>query len=403
MGAMTDPSALAPVAGFRLAGVPAGIKKKSDALDLGAIVADEVVPAAAVITRNLLKAAPVLVAAERLKKLRARAVLVNAGNANAATGPAGDRACRRTTAIFAEALGCDEREVLPCSTGVIGHVLPVGPFESGVPALVEALRPDGAGDFAKAILTTDAGPKVARRTFRVGRREHQVLAIAKGAGMIHPDMATTLGFAITDAAVDGRVLRELLREATDLTFNRISVDGDTSTNDIIVAMASGAGGGEPVTGRGARAFARGLREALGDVAQMIVADGEGAQHVARITIEGLVTDSDALKIARTVATSALVKTAMHGGDPNWGRLLAAAGRAGVRFDPAAASVWIGDVPIFRRGRTLLDAETEVRAAVVMSEPRYTIRLRLGNGKGTAYYDTCDLGHDYVTLNADYRT
>ena len=393
---------LAPVAGFRFVGLAAGIKKKAGALDLGAIVADHPVPTAAVFTRNRVKAAPVRLAARRLRNLQARAVLVNAGNANAATGPAGEDAALRTTALFAEALGCAEGDVIPCSTGVIGHVLPIEPFERAMPELVAALGED-ATTFSQAILTTDKGPKVAERTFRAQRRDYRVLAIAKGAGMIHPNMATTLAFAVTDAPLEGTALRAVLRSATDATFNAISVDGDTSTNDTIVLMASGKAGGKPLTGPGERAFEAALTEALGEVAQAIVADGEGAEHVARIQVEGLRSAKDARKIAETIATSMLVKTAMHGCDPNWGRLLAAAGRAGVSFDPDQAEVTIGDVAIFRDGATLLDAATEKLAAAVMKQPRYSITLRLGGGPGAAHYDTCDLGHAYVTLNADYRT
>lgn len=399
---MSDALDLTPVAGFRFAGVAAGIKKKG-ALDLGAIVADSAVPTAAVFTRNKVKAAPVVLAAQRLHSLEARAVLVNAGNANAATGTAGMEAAEKTTGILAEALGCEPAEVVPCSTGVIGHVLPVDPFSRSMADLVGALSPQGAGDFARSILTTDKGPKVAEHTFEVGEQSYRALAIGKGAGMVHPDMATTLAFVVTDAAIEGKALRAVLQAATDATFNRISVDGDTSTNDAIVAMASGLAGGKPLTGTGERALRDAFSEVLGSIAQQIVADGEGANHVARIEVSGLRDSKGALQVARTVATSLLVKTAMHGKDPNWGRLLAAAGRAGVAFELEKSSVWLGDVCIFRDGESLLSDETEEAASKVMAEPHYTIRLVLGTGDGSAHYDTCDLGHDYVTINADYRT
>ena len=400
---MSAPPDLAPVAGFRFAGIAAGIKKKEGALDLGAIVADSPVPTAAVFTRNRVKAAPVVLAAGRLQQLTARAVLVNSGNANAATGKAGMEAAEKTTALLAEAIGCEPDHVLPCSTGVIGHVLPVAPFSRSMADLAGALRPDGAGDFATAILTTDKGPKVAETSFEVDDITYRVLAMGKGAGMVHPDMATTLAFVVTDAPVEGKALRAVLRSATDATFNRITVDGDTSTNDAIIAMASGLAGGEPLTGPGERALLAAFSEVLGAVAQEIVADGEGAQHVARIHVEGTRDSKGALEVARTVATSLLVKTAMHGKDPNWGRLLAAAGRAGVAFELEKAQVWLGDVCIFRDGESLLDDDTEAAAGKVMAADRYAIRLVLGTGEGSAHYDTCDLGHDYVTLNADYRT
>jgi glutamate N-acetyltransferase/amino-acid N-acetyltransferase len=400
---MSDAPDLTPVAGFRFAGIASGLKKREGALDLGAIVADSPVPTAAVFTRNRMKAAPVVLAASRLRSLEARAVLVNAGNANAATGKAGMEAAEKTTALLAEALDCEPADVVPCSTGVIGHVLPVEPFSRSMADLVGSLSPKGAGDFAMSILTTDKGPKVAEHTFEVGDVSYRMLAIGKGAGMVHPDMATTLAFVVTDAPVEGEALRAVLRQATDATFNRISVDGDTSTNDAIVAMASGQAGGKPLTGPGERAFLNAMTEALGAVAHQIVADGEGAQHVARIEVSGLRDSKGALQVARTVATSLLVKTAMHGKDPNWGRLLAAAGRAGVAFEPEKSQVWLGDVCIFEDGESLLDDETEAAAGQVMAAETYTIRLVLGTGDGSAYYDTCDLGHDYVTLNADYRT
>lgn len=400
---MTRDRALAPVAGFRFAGIASGIKKKEGALDLGAIVADSPVPTAAVFTKNRVKAAPVVLAAGRLRSLTARAVLVNSGNANAATGAAGMAAAEKTTALLAEAIGCEPDDVIPCSTGVIGHVLPVEPFSRSMADLAGALRPDGGGDFATAILTTDKGPKVAEASFEFGDITYRVLAMGKGAGMIHPDMATTLAFVVTDAPVEGNALRAVLQSATDATFNRITVDGDTSTNDAIIAMASGLAGGKPLTGPGERALLGAFTEVLDTIAQAIVADGEGAEHVARIRTEGLRDSKSALEIARTVATSLLVKTAMHGKDPNWGRLLAAAGRAGVAFEIEKAQVWLGDVCIFRDGESLLSDETEAAASRVMAQPRYEIRLVLGSGEGQAHYDTCDLGHSYVTLNADYRT
>ncbi len=400
---MSDAPELTPVAGFRFAGIASGIKKKEGAIDLGAIVADSPVPTAAVFTRNRVKAAPVVLAAQRLHSLEARAVLVNSGNANAATGTAGMEAAEKSTALLAEALGCEPVDVVPCSTGVIGHVLPVAPFSRAMGDLVGALSPKGAGDFALSILTTDKGPKVAEHTFEVDETSYRVLAIGKGAGMVHPDMATTLAFVVTDAPVEGGPLRAVLRDATDATFNRISVDGDTSTNDAIVAMASGLAGGKPLTGPGERALLDAFTAVLGSIARQIVADGEGAQHVARIEVSGLRDSKGALQVARTVATSMLVKTAMHGKDPNWGRLLAAAGRAGVAFEPEKSQVWLGDVCIFRDGESLLSDETEEAASKVMAQPEYTIRLVLGSGEGSAHYDTCDLGHDYVTLNADYRT
>ena len=405
----------APIAGFQLAGVASGIKKKKGALDLGLILADEAVPAAGVFTKNRVKAAPVLLAMERLQGGKAHAVLVNSGNANACTGKKGAKAAEQTTLEVAQALGIRPSNVLPASTGVIGVVLPTRPVKRSAKKLVRDLAPDGAARFAEAILTTDQGPKAARAHFKHGRRECSVLAIAKGAGMIHPDMATTLAFVLTDAPVKKGFLRRALREATDATFNRISVDGDTSTNDCILALASGAAGGKPIRdgkkqkgaprkrGVAARRFVAALKEVLEDVALQIVADGEGAQHVARIVVKGAKDDRAALTLARTIATSSLVKTAIHGCDPNWGRILGAAGRAGVELDWERAEVRVGDVVVFRRGVTTMDRRTEKRAAAVMKRVRYDLELRLKDGKGAAHYWTCDLGHEYVRINADYRT
>jgi len=393
----------APVPGFRFAGVHGGIKK--DGLDLGAIVAHELVPTAAVFTRNRVRAAPVTLSAERVKSGKAQAVLVNSGNANASTGKGGRKAAEVTSAAFAEAVGVDVGRVLVCSTGVIGVPLPTERMVEAMPSLVGALDPDGAATFAEAILTTDRGTKVARRTFRHGSRDCVVLAIAKGAGMIHPDMATTLAFLLTDAPVKRGFLRKALRGATEQTFNRISVDGDTSTNDTIVAMASGAAGGKKIDAehRSARRLGDALRDVLEEVALMIVADGEGAQHVATVRVTGAPDDAGAQRVAETIATSPLVKTAMHGRDPNWGRILAAAGRAGVAFDPDRAEVSIGEVMVYRRGENLMDGETEAKATEVMKAPRYEIRVHLRAGKAKGWYWTCDLGHAYVDVNAMYRS
>lgn len=392
----------APVPGFRFAALAAGIKKKEGALDVGLLVADADVSTAAVFTKNRVKAAPVRVAARRVRGGVARAVLVNAGNANACTGAAGTKATLASTAAIARALGVDPARVVPASTGVIGVPLPAEKIEAVAPRLVKKLSEGGVRHFSRAILTTDRGPKLARVDFEVGGQTATVLAIAKGAGMIHPNMATTLAFVVTDAKVKAEDLSVALRAATELTFNRISVDGDTSTNDAIVAMASGATGAT-LRGASLAVFQRALEEALEGVALQIVADGEGAEHVAKIVVEGATSDRAALQIARTMATSSLVKTAMHGQDPNWGRLLAAAGRSGARFDPERAEVRLGDVVVFRDGLTTMDAATEARAAKVMAKARYEIGLRLREGSGSAFYWTCDLGHEYVRINADYRS
>lgn len=401
---MTDEQLPDSVPGFRFGGVAAGIKKDG-ALDLGAIVADEPAAAAAVLTRNRVRAAPVEIAQARVEGGRAQAILVNSGNANACTGKPGERATRGTTAAFATALGIGDELVLPASTGVIGALLPAEKIQSAIPRLVRSLAPTGWRDFARAIMTTDRGPKIAARTLTLGgKRTAHVLGIAKGAGMIHPNMATTLAFVVTDAAVPSAVLRRSLRAATDDTFNAITVDGETSTNDTIVALASGAAGGTPIRklDRDARRFDDALREVLSDLAQMIVADGEGAMHVARIEVQGAANEAAARAAARRIATSLLVKTALHGRDPNWGRILSALGTAGIAFDPSRVEIRFDDVTVVKKGVTL-GPTAEDRAREVMKRSRFTILVRLGPGRARAHYDTCDLGAEYVRINAGYRS
>ena len=400
---MNDEVSLPVVGGFRWAALAAGIKK-SGAPDLALLVADAPCTAAAVLTTNLVRAAPVTITAERVRAGRARAVLVNAGCANACTGKPGLAAARRATDAVARALGTPPASVLPASTGVIGQLLPAEKIAEAAPALVAALSPEGAPAFARAIMTTDRWPKTSSATLRVGGREVTVVGIAKGAGMIHPDMATTLAFVATDAAVTPAFLRSALRAATAATFNTVSVDGDTSTNDTIIALASGASGAPLLRGRepAARAFGQALRSVLDALAQSIVRDGEGAEHAVTFDVRGLPTAAAARRIAATIATSPLVKTALHGEDPNCGRILAAAGRAGVRFDPDRAEIRVGDTVIVRRGLAVGPA-AEALAHETMRGETYEIRVTLGAGKGRARYTTCDFGAEYVRINADYRS
>ncbi|MEO0322822.1 MAG: bifunctional glutamate N-acetyltransferase/amino-acid acetyltransferase ArgJ [Myxococcota bacterium] len=399
-----DAQALGPVAGFRWAATSAGLKA-SGAADLGLIACDAPATAAAVATRNRVKAAPLVLMLERLAEGAPQAVLVNSGNANAATGAAGRRAAKRTTKAVAAALGLPARAVVPASTGVIGVPLPEAPLVAAAPGLVAQLSEEGAGAFAEAILTTDLGTKAAASSFARGKRRHRVVGIAKGAGMIHPNLATTLAFVVTDAPVGKRFLRQALRAASDATFNRITVDGDTSTNDVVLALASGAGGGERLRGddAGSKRFRRALTEVLEALALQVVADGEGARHVARVRVEQAPTEKAALTVARTVGTSNLVKTALHGCDPNWGRILAAAGRAGVAFDPDKAEIRIGEQVLYRRGEARMTPEVEAAASAVMQAPLFDLVVRLGAGRAKAHVWTCDLGHDYVRINADYRS
>lgn len=390
--------------GFRFAGVPAGIKPEG-ALDLALLVADAPAAAAGVFTRNRVRAAPVVISERRLQEGLCQAILVNSGNANACTGKDGHRAAMALSRSAAKGLGIATKLVVPASTGVIGVQLPQETIEATIPSLVAGLSPGGAELFSRAILTTDRGPKVAEADFKIGRTSCRVLGIAKGAGMIHPDMATTLAFVTTDAAIGPRVLRRFLVQATERTFNRATVDGDTSTNDSIYALASGGAAARRIDARGAagKRFAAALEEVLESLVKMIVADGEGAEHLVRIEVEGARTNTDAVQLARTIACSQLVKTAIHGCDPNWGRILAAAGRSGVRFNSDHVSMRIGKVAIFDLGCPTMTAKIEAKLTATMKRPEYAISIRVGQGRGFGHYWTCDLGHEYVRINADYRT
>jgi glutamate N-acetyltransferase/amino-acid N-acetyltransferase len=390
------------VRGFRFAAVAAGIRKDGRA-DLALAVANVGAVAAGVFTRNLVRAAPVVVAAERLARGEPRAVLVNSGCANACTGEAGHQATLRSCKAVAEALGLQAVELLPASTGVIGAVLPAERVEQAAGALAADLSPQRFEAFANAIMTTDRWPKLAHA--KIAGDGGVVLGIAKGAGMIHPDLgslepaqATMLAFLFTDAAVDRDALQTALADAVESTFNRVSVDGDTSTNDCVIAFASGASERTPDRA----ALTRALEVVCDELARSMVADGEGASHVAEIVVRGLASDADALQVARTVATSVLVKTALHGRDANWGRLLAAAGRAGVALDARSAKISIGDVCVVEGGVTL-GAAAEERASRALGARSYVIEIVLGTGPGRARYLTSDLGHEYVDVNAGYRS
>jgi glutamate N-acetyltransferase/amino-acid N-acetyltransferase len=402
---MTAPKISIPeattVAGFRFGSVAAGIRKDGRA-DLALLVSDSACVTAGVLTRNLVRAAPVEIMARRLAAQRTRALLVNSGCANACTGDLGRQAALRACAAVARGLSLDDDAVLPASTGVIGALLPAERIEAQARALVASLSPTGWSGFANAILTTDRWPKIARRTIAGTDDVASVLCIAKGAGMIHPDLgppqATMLAFAVTDAIVDAHTLAKALHAAVDTTFNACSVDGDTSTNDCVVVLANGQSGRAPAPS----ALTAALDSAFDELSRSMVADGEGAEHVAEIRVTGLASEACARTIARTVATSMLVKTALFGKDINWGRLMGAAGRAGVRFDPSRARIWVGDVLIVDGG-TGVGAEAETKANAVLASPSYVITMELGDDSASFRYLTSDLGHGYVDVNAGYRS
>ncbi len=388
--------------GFRFAGVAAGIKKKGG-LDVGVIAADAPAAVAAVFTGNRVKAAPVRLsmAALRAARGRARALVVNSGNANACTGRQGAADARAMAAATARAVGARPGEVLVASTGVIGEPLPMARVQAGIAAAGAALTTGGWDDFARAILTTDRQAKTARRSLRVGGHPLTLLGCTKGAGMIAPNMATTLTFVVTDARVAPAALARATRAAVTPTFNAIAVDGDTSTNDMLAVMASGQTG-PALAGKTLAAFTAALTELCADLATQLMRDGEGVHHVVTVRVRGAASARAAHAVARRVATSPLVKTAIAGGDPNWGRILCAVGNAGIALDPDRVGLAIGDVVVVRRGARAPGYD-EARAAAVMQAPTYAVTIDLGAGSASASFLACDLSHEYVSINADYRS
>ncbi len=392
------------VPGFLFAGVACGLKA-SGKPDLALIVSDVPAIAAGVVTRNRVKAAPVQLVTPRLAKGRAQAVVINSGNANACTGAAGMKVARDACRQVADGLGIDEAAVLPCSTGKIGIVLPAAPMRRGIAAALHALDDGGFWRAAHAIMTTDAFPKVATRQVQVGGRRVTIAGMAKGAGMIAPDMATLLVTIVTDARVGGPALRTCVRAAVATSFNAISVDGDCSTNDTVLMLANGVAGNAPFVAASADGvrFGTALAALMQELADMVVADGEGATKRARIAVVGARTTADARRAARSIGESQLVKTALFGGDPNWGRIACAAGYAGVPLAAERLSVTIGGVPVLARGVPAAPAVVR-RAAASMRGDAVTIAVDLATGgRGTATFVASDLTPAYVRFNSDYST
>ena len=385
--------------GFRAAGCACGIKKNGEP-DLALIVADEPAAAAAVFTKNRVKAAPVLVAAEKVEKGRVRAVLLNSGNANACTGTDGLVAARKTTGAVADILSLPEGQVVPASTGVIGAPLPVDPIVSSLDRLTRALSPTGFVDAARAVMTTDTFPKLSIRPVVIGDSSHTILGIAKGAGMIRPDMATMLSVILTDAPIPQDALQCALGEAVDGTFNTITVDGDTSTNDMVLILSGGQG--KPLSEAGMDIWYENLHSVLFELSELIVRDGEGATKFVTVTVTGAPDERTARSAAFAVAESPLVKTAFFGADPNWGRIMGALGMVAGDFDPNRADISIGNVPVASGGLgTGSDAERS--AARIMAGPEFTVAIDLKSGDGSFSVMTTDLSYDYIKINADYRS
>ncbi|OAG28774.1 hypothetical protein TH606_00435 [Thermodesulfatator autotrophicus] len=385
--------------GFSFSAVASGIKK--EALDLGLIYAEKPVQGAGVFTSNLVKAAPVLLAQGLLAKRNAfRAILVNSGCANACTGEEGLNDAQEISSYLAQKLNCLPEEILPASTGVIGERLPKEKIIEAIPPLIEGLSPDKYQDFAKAIMTTDAFPKIASRQIEISGEKINILGIAKGAGMIAPNMATMLAFLLTDTSLAQDKIYKILKDTVDKTFNRITVDGDTSTNDTVYLLASGYK--KKIEDRNIDSFKKALYEVCYELASFIVKDGEGATKLVKIKIINAENENRAVKIAQTVANSLLVKTAFFGEDPNWGRFLAAMGRAGINFDPNKVDIYINEIKIVENGLGT-GKESENRAHLEMKKPNFVVTIDLKQGRAEAQYLTCDLSYDYVKINAEYRT
>ena len=408
---MTDLSRLIVPRGFRFGAIKAGVKA-SGRPDFSLIVADVPASAAAAFTSNRVIAAPLIVDKQHLTASRGkvRVVAINAGNANCAAGQAGLDAANATCTAAAGIFACRSQEVFPSSTGVIGVPLPAHKLIDVMPALAASIgsESDHFLEVAQAILTTDTVEKTAFARIEVAgpggaAQEIRIAALGKGSGMIHPQLvphATMLIYIMTDAAIEPAVLDAYLRPAIEVSFNRISVDGDTSTNDTVLLLASGASGVS--IGPGNAAFASALTQVCTSMARQVVADGEGLTHVVELHIDGAASDADALRVAKAIAHSPLVKTAWSGNDPNWGRLIAAVGYSGAQIDPDRIDISFGELPICRNGGRAAEFE-EATAHAYISQPEFSISIQLNQGAGSCVFWTTDLTHQYIHINADYST
>ncbi|MFP4085954.1 MAG: bifunctional glutamate N-acetyltransferase/amino-acid acetyltransferase ArgJ [Desulfobacteraceae bacterium] len=389
------------VNGFKAAAVNAGLRK-GDGADLALIFSDRPATAAGVFTTNQVKAAPVLLTRQHLAGGKARAIVANAGNANACTGTPGLKDAGLTAEKTAALLGIDPAEVMVASTGVIGARLDMERICAALPGLARALSPEGIPEAARAIMTTDSFPKMSTFDGRADGRPYRILGLAKGAGMIMPHMATMLCFILSDIAMSADALQQALMPSVEATFNRITVDGDTSTNDMVLITANGAAQNNALSKGDLKAFQGGLKGVLWELSRMIVTDGEGATKLVDVKIQNAHTPREAAVAARTVANSSLVKTAFYGQDPNWGRILAALGRSGIHMAENRVNIYVDDVQIVSGGLGL-GTRAEKQAAVRMKGPEFTLIIDLNNGTYGDYVLTCDLTHEYVSINADYRT
>jgi len=391
--------------GFKFAGIHAGIKK-NNARDIGLIYTEKPASAAALFTRNQVVAAPVILGRKIMEKGLLQAVLVNSGNANCFTGEQGGANAKQCVALVAKALNIDPDHVIASSTGVIGAPLPMDKFETGIPEAVACLDSGTLEDFAKAILTTDTCTKIVSCQGKIitsgDEKSFTITGVAKGSGMIRPDMATMLAYVFTDADISSRLLKQALTHAASRSFNRITVDGDTSTNDTLVCMANGAGQAVIDNDGAFGAFQAVLDEVCYALAKMIVKDGEGATKLASITVQGALTRQDAFAAAEAIAHSPLVKTAIYGQDPNWGRITAAAGRSGATVDQNKMDLYVDDVLLVQNGQWQGKA-AEKKAADIMKQDEISLVLDLNLGQGQDQFLFCDFSENYVKINADYRS
>jgi glutamate N-acetyltransferase / amino-acid N-acetyltransferase len=395
--ALTElPGGVCAVEGITAAGIPVGLKP-SGKRDLALVAADRVVAAAAVQTRNRVTAAPVEVTRRHVADGHARAVLLNAGSANVCVGPEGEELAEESARVAAAELGCEPEDVLLCSTGVIGVPIPREPFLAGIPEVVRALSRDGAGHAAQAIMTTDLVPKEAAVRVDDGTGTCVVGGMAKGSGMIAPAMATMLCVVTTDAPISGPVLRAAVKDVVNRTFGRISVDNCMSTNDAVIVLATGTAERAPSLS----AFKEALTSVCGRLAEAIVRDGEGASKLLRIHVEGARSEDDAVAVGRAIAASDLVRTAVAGEDPNWGRIMAAMGAGPVDFDPRRVAITFGGVTVCRFG--VAAAFDRGQAAAMLRGREVHLTVDLGLGRSAATFLTCDLTHGYITINAEYTT
>ncbi len=387
--------------GFKAAGIASGLKKNGGK-DLGMIFSEVPASVAGIFTTNKVQASSVILARKRIQSGTCQAIIVNSGNANCCTGSKGMQDTLSMSGFASAELEIPDEHVLVASTGVIGEPIPLDKIKSAVPDLIHELKPDGIADLAESIMTTDTVPKVVTATGKIGGKSYAVTGVAKGSGMIRPNMATMLCFVWTDIKISPAVLQEALLASADKSFNRITIDGDTSTNDMAIIMANGLSDAVVNGASQVESFRAVLDDVLIKLARMIVKDGEGATKMVEITVKGAESDADAIKVAETVAHSNLVKTAFFGEDANWGRIIAAAGRAGVPVLPDSIDIFFDDVQMVKDSMGCGKA-VEAETTRILKKPEFGIVIDLNMGEGEASVVTCDFSIDYVKINADYRT